>query len=307
MLGSLVNKATERDKGAFWQAGERTPTHAHGDMAELETTALAAQALVKWGRSAGLATKALQYLTEKKDAYGNWQSTQATILALKAFLLSQQQGTAGDTEGTVTVLINGQRAGEIAITKDNNDLMHQLDLKQFTNVGRNQIELKYGGKGSLLYQVVGRYYRPWEKRQNAGVEPLSIDLKYDRTRLEQDDIASATVTVRNNLRQSANMVMVDLGIPPGFDIFAEDLQDLVGANPNGQLGHLTKFTVTAKQAILYLDGLRPGQSLTIKYRLRAKYPIKAKTIASKIYEYYNPQVGSTVQPIDISVVEKGKR
>jgi uncharacterized protein YfaS (alpha-2-macroglobulin family) len=308
MLGSLANKATEREKVAFWPVGgERTPMHAHGDMAELETTALAAQALIKWGRNATLATKALQFLTEKKDAFGNWQSTQATILALKAFLLSQQQGTAADTEGTISVAINGQQVREIAITKDNNDLMHQIDLKQFTATGRNQIELRYTGKGSLLYQIVGRYYKPWERKLNAPIEPLSIDVKYDRTKLEQDDIASATVTVKNNLRQSANMVMIDLGIPPGFEVLAEDFQDLIGANVNDKFGHLTKFTVTAKQATLYLDGLRAGQSMTIKYRLKAKYPIKAKTFASKVYEYYNPAVGSTSQPVDISVIEKGKK
>ena len=59
-------------------------------------------------------------------------------------------------------------------------------------------------------------------------EPLSIDVAYDRTRLAQDDIATATATVRNNLNKTANMVMVDLGIPPGFDLLSEDLQALPG-------------------------------------------------------------------------------
>ena len=30
---------------------------------------------------------------------------------------------------------------------------------------------------------------------------------------------------KNNLTKTANMVMVDLGIPPGFDLLSEDLQD----------------------------------------------------------------------------------
>ena len=54
-------------------------------------------------------------------------------------------------------------------------------------------------------------------------EPLSINVDYDRARLAQDDIATATATVRNNMTKSANMVMVDLGIPPGFDLLTEDL------------------------------------------------------------------------------------
>ena len=64
---------------------------------------------------------------------------------------------------------------------------------------------------------------PWDE---AGPdEPLSIAVHYDRTRLAQDDIATATATVRNSLKKNANMVMVDLGIPPGFDLLSEDLQD----------------------------------------------------------------------------------
>ena len=80
-------------------------------------------------------------------------------------------------------------------------------------------------------------------------EPLSIDVAYDRTHLAQDDIATASATVRNNLDKTANMVMVDLGIPPGFDLLSEDLQDyqeksaglqewpLVEVQPYGDAGH----------------------------------------------------------------------
>jgi hypothetical protein len=47
--------------------------------------------------------------------------------------------------------------------------------------------------------------------------------------------------------------------------------------------------------------------LTFTYRLRAKYPLKAKSFASRVYEYYNPEVGATAQPIELSVVAKGKK
>lgn len=304
-VAALVGKVVEEQKTASWGNDKvRTATYARDDMAQVETTALAVQALIKAGLSTTLASKGLQYLTEKKDAFGNWHSTQATILSLKAFLLSQKQGSAVDTEGTIAVSINGQHVKDIKITRDNNDLMHQLDLKQYTSTGKNRIEVSFNGKGSMLYQVVGRYYKAWKVEQKPNQEPLSIDLKYDRTTLAQDDIATATVTVRNNLRMSAKMVMIDLGIPPGFEVEAEDFQSLIGANPNEKFGQLTKFSLTPKQIVLYLDGLRAGQTFTAKYRLKAKYPLKAKTMASKVYQYYNPEINATVQPIELSVVEK---
>lgn len=303
---ALIARVSEQERSALWKMeNAKTPTYAYAGMADIETTALAAQALIKSGRSPQLATKALQFLTEKKDSYGNWHSTQATILSLKAFLLSQTRGISADTEGTINVKINGKDATTVRINKENNDLLHQIDLKQMTSKGRNRVELTFNGKGSLLYQIVGRYYTPWTKRPERQ-EPLSIELKYDRTRLEQDDIATATVTVRNQMRQNAKMVMIDLGVPPGFEVLAEDLQEAVNLNAAEKFGNLTKFTVTPRQILLYLDGLKSGQSLSLKYRLKAKYPLKAKTPESRVYQYYNPEIGSKSQPVELSVVEKKK-
>ena len=79
--------------------------------------------------------------------------------------------------------------------------------------------------------------------------PLSsrfpIDVSYDRTSLFQDDIATATATVRNNLGKAAKMVILDLGIPPGFELFSEDLQDYQDMGAGLRSGHLSKFSITA--------------------------------------------------------------
>lgn len=307
VFNSLISKVTEQEKIAVWKIEGKTPTYSHGGMAEIETTALAAQALIKWGGNNSLATKALKYLTDKKDAYGNWHSTQATILSLKAFILSQQKAGGGETEGKISLSINGQKVSDLDINRENNELMHQLDLKPYTQVGTNKINISFSGKGSMLYQIVGRYYRAWDRQKDVTkIEPLSINVKYDRSTLAQDDIATATVTISNNTNKSADMVMIDLGIPPGFEVLSEDFQELIPTKPTKQLGSLTKFTVTAKQVILYLDGLQAKQNLTINYRLRAKYPIKAKTTASKVYQYYNPEISATAKPQNIVVLEKHK-
>src|ERR1019366_2498805 len=96
-------------------------------------------------------------------------------------------------------------------------------------------------------------------------EPLSIKVDYDRTRLAQDDIASAIVTVKNNLPKVANMVMVDLGIPPGFDLLSEDLQAFQEKTAGRKGGRLEKFSLTATQAILYFDSVAPGDTVTLHF------------------------------------------
>jgi uncharacterized protein YfaS (alpha-2-macroglobulin family) len=293
----LLDARTEKEEQAWWNA-EETGVYATGPSAAVETTALAAQALLKWGEASGTARKAVTYIASKKDASGAWGTTQATIMALRAMLLSTEKGAA-DVRGTVEVLLNGKSAEKLTLTADNNDLLHQFVFKGVESKGANSVEVRFEGNGGLAYQVVGSYFLPWDKKPEN--EALSIDVAYDRTHLAQDDIATATATIKNNLRKSANMVMVDLGIPPGFDLLAEDLQDYHEKSAGQKSGRLEKFSLTATQAILYFDAFAPGDTVTLRFRLRAKYPIRARTFQSRVYEYYNPEVSSVARPVQLEV------
>jgi len=293
----LLDARTEKDEQVWWSA-EETSVYATGPSAAVETTGLAVQALLQSGEASGTARKALTYIASKKDAYGTWGTTQATIMALRALLTATEKGAA-DVRGTVVVLLNGKPAEKLELTPENNDLLHQFVFKDVSTEGVSTVGLQFEGKGGLAYQIVGSYYLPWDEK--AAGEPLSIDVAYDRTRLAQDDIATASATVRNNLPKAANMVMVDLGIPPGFDLLSEDLQDYQEKSAHHKSGHLSKFSLTATQALLYFDSFAPGEVVTLKYRLRAKYPIRARTFKSKVYEYYDPEIASVARPVQLEV------
>jgi hypothetical protein len=305
----LLDARTEKDEQVWWTADE-TGVHATGKSAAVETTALAAQALLKSGEASGTARKAMNYIAAKKDAGGTWGTTQATIMALRALLLAAEKG-AGDVQGTLAVLLNGRPVEKLTLTAENNDLLHQFVFKDIDSQKASSVEIQFEGKGGLAYQVVGSYFLPWD--QKPANEPLSINVTYDRTQLGQDDIVTAAATIKNNLDKTANLVMVDLGIPPGFDLLSEDLQDYqeksASLNPatrdlatrDLKSGHLSKFSLTATQAILYFDSFAPGAAVTVKFRLRAKYPIRARTFKSQVYEYYDPEVSSVAQPVQLEV------
>jgi len=293
----LLDARTEKDDQVWWSA-EETSVYATGPSAAVETTGLAVQALLQSGEASGAARRALTYIASKKDAYGTWGTTQATIMALRALLTATEKGAA-DVRGTVVVLLNGEPAEKLELTPENNDLLHQFVFKNVSTDGVSTVGLQFEGKGGLAYQIVGSYYLPWDEK--AAGEPLSIDVAYDRTRLAQDDIATASATVRNNLPKAAIMVMVDLGIPPGFDLLSEDLQDYQEKSAHHKGGHLSKFSLTATQALLYFDSFSPGEVVTLKYRLRAKYPIRARTFKSQVYEYYDPEIASVARPVQLEV------
>ena len=293
----LLDSRTEKDEQVWWTT-EETGVYGTGASAAVETTGIAVQALLRSGESSGVVRKALTYLISKKDASGTWGTTQATIMALRALLTATEKGAA-DVRGTATVLLNGKPVETLVLSPENNDLYHEFVFKSIEQGKTNNIEIRFEGKGGLTYQVVGGYFLPWD--QKPAIEPLFIDVSYDRTSLLQDDIATATATVRNNLDKAARMVILDLGIPPGFELFSEDLQDYRDKSAALKSGHLSKFSLTATQAILYFDSFAPGDTINLKYRLRAKYPIRAKTLRSRVYEYYSPDVNSVAAPVQLEV------
>jgi hypothetical protein len=64
---------------------------------------------------------------------------------------------------------------------------------------------------------------------------------------------------------------------------------------------LEKFSQTAIQAILYFDSIAAGDTVTLHFRMGAKYPIRARTLRSRVYEYYDPEVSSVARPVQLVV------
>jgi A-macroglobulin TED domain/Alpha-2-macroglobulin family/A-macroglobulin receptor binding domain/MG2 domain/Carboxypeptidase regulatory-like domain/Alpha-2-macroglobulin bait region domain len=299
-MRALLDARTEKGDEVSWNA-EETGVYSTGQSAAIETTGLAAQALLKWGQASETVRKALSFISAKKQASGNWGTTQATIMALRALVLATQL-SASDVHGALEIALDGKPVETLQLTAENNDLLHQFVFKGIDAAKPASVQLNFSGTGTLAYQVVGRYFTPWQ--QQPVKEALSIDVAYDRTRLAENDIATATATIRNNLSKTANMVMVDLGIPPGFDLLSEDLQSLQEKTAGEKSGRLEKFSLTATQAILYFNALAPRQTTTVTFRLRAKYPIHAHTFQSRVYEYYDPDVNAVAHPVQLEVAGK---
>lgn len=289
----LADMAIQDTKTAYWKSMGPTMTHGRGETGDLETTALAVYALLKYGRQPTLVNKALTYLIQSKDAFGTWQNTQATVWSLKALLLAMEKGTS-ETTAQVTVFANDRKASEFQITPKNSDVMRQVDLKMFVQEGTNRIRIEFHGTGAPLYQITAKHYMPW-RFVGGRPEPLAIDVAYDRTDLTVNDTVNCSVKVTNNQPLTANMVMLDLGIPPGFDVQSGSLAKLVDNKT------IEKFSMTGRQLTIYLDKIEPSQPLMFEFQLKAKYPIRAKSGRSRAYEYYAPKIAGVSQPIDFVV------
>jgi uncharacterized protein YfaS (alpha-2-macroglobulin family) len=281
--------AKESDEEAYWEGKTPTPFFGRGRSGDLETTALATYALIRHGGYPMLVNKALTYLVRNKDEFGTWQTTQATIWSLKAFIAAMERSKS-EINGTLVVRVNGEKVAEWRITPENADIVRTADASRYVREGTNEVTLEFDGTGSLLYQVSARFYLPWELIPPVPEEPLQVRVSYDRTELQTNETVTCKVRVTNRRPMAAQMVIVDIGIPPGFEVLTDDLTTLVERKV------LQKFELTPRQVICYLDRIDGGATVEWQFRLRAKMPVKAKTGRTTAYEYYAPQERSIVAP-----------
>jgi len=296
LVDRLERAAVIQDDAAYWASGVESFTGAWGASANLETTALATYALMSAGGDPDLIRRGLTYLVRAKDTFGTWETTQATVLALKAFVLSLEQGSERPVEGTVRVTLNGGATREVVLTPEAAGVVHTVYFDDVPT-GRNTVTLEVSGEETrgLLYQVTAVYYVPWKEAPAKG--PIDIRVTYDRTELVVNETVTARVEV--TLREGrAQWAILDLGVPPGFAVLTEDLDALVARTADAPT-RVKRYEWTGRQVILYLENL--SGTVELEYRLRARFPMRAWSPASTVYDYYNPTLRATQMPTQMVV------
>jgi A-macroglobulin TED domain/A-macroglobulin receptor binding domain len=273
-------------------------SYARGDSVAVETTALAALAMIRTGQFTNSVNQALTYLVKSKEGNGTWGSTQATILALKA-LVAGMGGNQQKEPAHFVISVNGKEAARSKVDADNADVMQTFDLKNLTQAGENEVAIEVTGESNLMYQIVGRHFMPWKKELAQEKPVIDIDVAYDRTQLSTNDLLHAKATLKYHGKLPTYMVMVDLGIAPGFTVDQGDFAEMVGKK------QIQRFTITSRTVTLYLGDVKPGDVLNFEYTLKPRFPLRARTPVSTAYEYYTPANRAEARPVEL-VVEESK-
>lgn len=313
-LDRLADMARQEGNGAYWQSGVATFMGSEGKTGSVETTALAALAFLRSNTYPELGNAALTYLVQQKDSFGTWYSTQATVLTLKALIQSVRAG-AENVDATVTITLNNGQKRTLTVNQENFDVVQLASFNDINPGKDNIVRIDVEGKGNLMYQVSGSYYLPWDRlalypELAESQELVSIQVAYDRTELTVDDSVEVNVTVALNQPDGrAESALIDLGLPPGFEVQVQDLQALVARfNDTPQdypYPKIERFELTGRQILIYITNLSAGNPLQFSYRLRAKFPLTAKTPPSNAYDYYNPDVNGEQAPQTLVVTSAG--
>jgi hypothetical protein len=291
-----IKQMSPDGKQVWWdRAGQAYTTFRGGGLTSgIETTALAALAFMKAGEHSGTVHGALNWIVAQKDAHGTWRSTQSTVLALKALVAASSQALGESRERRIDVRLDNGASREVVIPPDQADVVQQIDLSEQLSPGPHRLTLSEHGDAATIYQVAFRYHVPGPAKSDQ-TEPLAIELAYDRENLAVDDTVTATASVRNQMSQTAPMVLLDLPIPAGFAPLADDWEALTSA------GTIAKFQLQPRSVLVYLRAVEPGKPLKLHYRLRATMPVKLTVPPARAYEYYNPDKQGTSKSLRLTV------
>ena len=308
LLENLVARAESDPKGnSYWRSSISTFMGGGGDSANIETTALAVIALLRSGQHPEVAESALNYLVSQRDRFGAYHTTQSTVLALKALTLAAQMGGSQGGDAKVGAelaeadlaeadLGDGRRE-TLAVTEENATVVQQVRFDDLQPGRAYDLALSVSGKRGVQYQVITEYYVPWSDvaKEPAGERALRIDVTYDRSEITVNDTVGVTAEVELLAEGQAGMVLVDLGVPPGFTPLSEDLDRLV------EDGTVDRYELTGRQILFYLTDVPQGEVYRLEYRLQARFPLRAQAPASQAYDYYTPQNQDTRPPQRITV------
>ncbi len=256
-----------------------------------DATALAVLAMARKG-SAKLDEESTRLL-RLRDPQGGWGTTSATIVAIKALLAGK--AAIPERPMPVAIRVNGRAFKADAISAQNHDVVQQIDVTDALHEGANEIEIECDARISA--QVAARCWIPWSLVPETEQEsPISIETKFDKTKLARNDRMRCDVTLRYT-GPGAFMVIADLGIPPGFAVETEAFDKLVAAK------RIDKYAVSGRQVTLYFGAIKKDEEITFSYDLRAKYPVVAKSPRAHAYEYYSPGKYAMAKPQSVEVSE----
>ena len=302
----LAGLAREERGGAYWDLRANTPFYGWGTAGRLETSALAVSALAAWRTQHAEATqldpiirRGLVFLLRGRDSFGSWYSTQATLRVMRAFADSAAAlGNFGGKGGSVDVRVNGRSVKTIPFPDDPRSLDPiLLDASAYLSAGvDNRVEfVPSGGAQAALVRITATHWLPWAKTQPLASPELRLSVKFDRQDGGAGEQIRCSVEAERVGFRGYGMMLAEIGLPPGAEVDRASLETILDDSSLG----VSRYDVLPDRVVLYLWPEAGGVSFD--FYLRARIRMQAKSAASLLYDYYNPEAAAEVAPAQFTV------
>ena len=289
ILNKLMENIIETDDTAYIDSKIKDYYGSYGSSQAIQTTALTSMALSKNNLHSTTNNSFIRYLISKKDSYGNWGTTQASILALKAINLENKKGKiAGQT---ISVTINNEtkdiKVGDTALD------IYELEFDNIENESKISINMK---KGSITYELIEEYYVPYENIDNKESNGIEITEQIT-TSAKVNDIITQEVSLKNTSSETISNGLISINIPQGCTVDQNYLEMCK------TFGEIEKYEYNYTTLNIYIRDFDIGETKNLKIQYRANYPEQVTGGTVRAFDYYNPSIEGINSPSQITISE----
>jgi hypothetical protein len=295
--GKIVERlvAMQGKDGSFPGAKESI-TMSGGVALAIETTSLGALALIKAspnGEREPELRRAVEWLNGHRGGFGEWGSTQSTILALKALTAYADHSRQTAADGTARLVVNGREVGRVHFEKGRRAAIVFDDLDAALVPGDNAIRLELDSQASLPYTVAISYRA--ERPQSSDAAKVAVTTELGKTSVKLGEGLKLRAHVENRSAGGVPMTLARIGIPGGAVFQTWQLKELADK------GAIDFYETRPREVILYWRALPPGARKDVDLDLLAAVPGRYTAPASSAYLYYTNEDRSWAAPATISI------
>ena len=281
----VENVKTDGDK-CYFTSHVKDYWGSAGETQDIQTTALTSLALGKLKLETKINKACVEYLISKKDSNGTWNSTQATILSLKAIVEYSGKEKIADQE--LLVELNGKDE-RIKIEENSLDLYEVV----YDSLNKeNKLKLN-AEKGEIHYEVISNYYMTYDEFKKTA-QTLNVESSMPEE-ANVNDVVVQEIKIENNSGDDIDNGMVRINIPQGCSVREESLSKLQ------TLGYIQKYEYNYNTIDLYLRNFNEKQCMELVVEYNANYPETITGGLVRVYDYYNPEIEGYSMPSMLTV------
>ncbi|GAB6025191.1 C3 and PZP-like, alpha-2-macroglobulin domain containing 8 [Chamberlinius hualienensis] len=276
VIEKLEKQVIKKGNTAYW-SNSQIQSHLN----DIETTSyvLLAMATLNLSKHKELCLQAVRWLTEQRNGYGGFHSTQDTVLALQALSTYVSGLSRGKLNLTIELLANDLQ--DTIYANDDNRLLTQI--KSIPALP-NAIDVEISGIGCVLVQFLLKYNIIDSKPSNI----FSLDINvapYNLTTFSTKEQLLEICTSYEGADEHSNMAIVEVQMVTGYEVDKQHLETI--KNP---VNKLKRWEVHPDGVVeLYFDELTK-QLNCFNVIINEKMEVEnLKPAAVKVYDYYRPE------------------
>ena len=265
--------AMQAADGSF-PGADHSITRSGGEALAIETTALAALALVADGGHAPEVRRAVEWIDKHRSGAGGYGSTQSTVLALKAMAAYAKDSRRTEAAGVVTLSVNGKQVQRFAFDKGHQGAI-ELALGEHLRPGKNVIDIALDSPSPLPYSGVVS----WRSKVPATAPETKVRLatQLARSQVKLGEGVRMNVKVSNTTDRGIPMTLARVGLPGGLTFQTWQLKEL------RDKGLIDFYETRPREVILYFRALAPKAVVDVPLELMSTVPGSFTAPASRAY------------------------